>query len=101
VFVGGGGTGSVAGLVGILMFIALFGGLGYLLLTGRSRALTLMIFLMGLNAIVRLMMFFPKVTYTDGSLNPMFGLTSIISVGLSIYLVLRLDRVDVRKTMVK
>ncbi len=95
------GAVSAGGVVGILMFVALFAFLGYLLLTGSSTALTLVIFLQGLNAIARLMMMFPRLTYLDGTPNFFFAIMSILSIGLSTYLVLRLDQVDVRKTMVK
>ena len=86
--------------IGIIFVAALFGALGFLLLRGSSRALTLCIFLLGLNAIVRLMTFFQWSTFLDGTFNIPFILTSFLSIGLSIYLLLRLDRVDVRTMMI-
>ena len=92
---------GVAGIITLLLVVALFVGLGYLLLRGYSTALTLSIFLQGLNVIVRTMMLLPKVAFSDGSLNVPYILASVISIGLSMYLLLRLDRVDVRTTMVR
>lgn len=90
----------MAGYLAILFAMALFAALGFLLLRGSSQALTLMIFLQGLNAIIRIMMFFPNATFSDGSLNPAYVITSVLSIGLSIFLLLRLDQVDVRTRMV-
>ncbi len=95
-----GGAVSIAGIIGLLLVIGLFVGLGFLLSNGRSTALTLSIFLQGLNVIIRLMMTFPRV-YVQGVFNPWFVLASALSIGLSMYLLLRLDRVDVRATMIK
>jgi len=91
---------SIAGIIGLLLTIGLFIGLGFLLARGRSTALTLSIFLQGLNVIIRLMMLFPRV-YVQCVPNPWYVLTSALSIGLSMYLLLRLDRVDVRSTMIK
>jgi hypothetical protein len=66
---------------------------------GKSTALTLAIFIQGLNVIMRLMMFFPNLS-KQGVYDIPWLITSLLSMGLSIYLVLRLDRTDVRVTMV-
>lgn len=95
-----GGYVSPAGIIGLLLFIALFIGLGFMLMRGRTSALTLAIFLQGLNVIVRLMMLFPRV-YVQGEYNIGYIVTTILSISLSMYLLLRLDRVDIRATMVK
>ncbi len=84
----------------IVLDLILFISLGFLLLRGRSLALTLAIFLQGLNVIIRLMMFLPNTKPANGPLDVVFALTSILSIALSLYLVLRLDKVDVRTTMV-
>jgi hypothetical protein len=94
-------VGSAGSIISLLAMVAMFMGLGYLLLTGSSTALTLSIFLQGLNVIIRLMMLFPRATYSDGTFNPGYILASLISIALSAYLLLRLDRVDVRTLMVK
>jgi hypothetical protein len=91
----------IFGIVGaIITIVVLFGLLGFLLLRGNSTALTMSIFLQGLNVITYIMMFFPNATYSDGSVNTVYIITSLISMALSTYLVLRLDRVDVRTQMV-
>ncbi len=90
----------LAGPIAIVLVMLLFGVLGILLMRGREQALTLAIFLLGLNAIVRIMMFFAGSTFSDGSPNYVYIVTSLLSISLSIYLLLRLDRVDVRTQMV-
>jgi hypothetical protein len=67
---------------------------------GWATALTLAIFLQGLNVIMRLMMFYPNLA-KQGVYNIPWLITSLLSLGLGIYLVLRLDRTDVRVTMVR
>jgi len=90
----------MGGYLIILVDVILFGALGFFLMRGRNTALTLLIFLQGLNVIIRMMMFFSNATYHDGTANVMYIITSLISIVLSLYLVLRLDRVDVRTQMV-
>lgn len=89
----------ISGWVAIPIALLLFTGLGFLLLRGNSTALTLAIFLQGLNVIVRLMMLYPHI-YERGEFNLSWLVTSLLSIGISTYLVLRLDRTDVRVTMV-
>lgn len=89
------------GLAGVLAAVILFVALGVLLLQGRSAVLTLSIFLQGLSVIVRLMMLFPHFTQHGGGLNLAFGLATALSIALSTYLLLRLDRNDIRAQMVK
>jgi hypothetical protein len=91
----------ILGIIGaIITVVVLFVILGFLLLRGNSTALTMSIFLHGLNVITYIMMFFPNATFSDGTWNPVYIITSLISMALSTYLVLRLDRVDVRTQMV-
>lgn len=94
-------SGGSGGIITIVLVAALFVGLGFLLLRGRSAALTLSIFLQGLNVIIRTMMLLSKFTYSDGSINLPYMIAALISIGVSLYLVLRLDRVDVRTAMVR
>ena len=89
----------ISGWVAIPVALLLFTSLGFLLMRGSSTALTLAIFLQGLNVIVRLMMLYPHV-YERGQFDIMWLLTSLLSIGISSYLVIRLDRTDVRVTMV-
>jgi hypothetical protein len=46
------------------------------------------------------MMFFPNSVTSDGVVHLPFIITSLISMGLSFYLMLRLDQTDVRIQMV-
>jgi len=88
------------GLAGIIAEVILFGALGFFLMRGRSTALTLSIFLQGLNAVIRILMFFPRATFSDGTVNLIMVIVSILSIALSLYLVLRLDKVDIRTQMI-
>jgi len=88
-----------SGIVAVGIEIALFIILGIFLMRGNSTALTLSIFLQGLNVIVRLMMFFPNAMVL-GQIEWVMIIASILSIGLSAYLVLRLDNVDVRTQMI-
>jgi hypothetical protein len=90
---------------GPILFLAVLIGVSALLLSpflwrGWSKALTLAIFLQGLNVINRLMMFFPNLS-KQGVYDYVWLITSLLSMGLCMYLVLRLDRTDVRVTMVR
>ena len=90
------------GAIGVLVVaLILFCGLGYLLLQGRSLALTFSIFIQGINAIVRLMMFFSNGFSKAGDANYLYILTCLIGLILSIWLLTRLDRQDVRLTMIR
>jgi hypothetical protein len=85
--------------------LLLFVGLSYvllavLLLRGSSRALTLAIFLQGMNVIIRIMMFFQFSTPRGGAVNYTYMLITIIAMALSMYLVLRLDQADIRSKLV-
>jgi hypothetical protein len=90
-----------AGYWAILLAVILFGGLGFLMVQGRAQALKLSIFLQGLNAIIRIMMFFPHAAYSNGSIDIVYVVSAILSISLSTFLLLRLDRVDIRTQMVR
>ena len=85
--------------IAILLDVILFAALGFALTRGKLTALTLLIFIQGLNVIVRLMMFFPNSATPDGTWLYANIITSILSIAISMYLVLRLDRVDIRSQM--
>ena len=91
----------VSGFIAVIFEVILFGLLGFFLMRGYSTALKLSIFLQGLNAIVRIMMFFQRATYSDGTANLIYIVTSLLSIGISTYVMLRLDRVDIRTRMVR
>ena len=88
---------AVVLIVAVVFFVVL----GIFLLQGRSLALTFSIFLQGVNAIVRLMVFFSNSFSNDGSVNVVYLVTCLMGLGLSIWLLLRLDRQDVRLNMIR
>jgi hypothetical protein len=70
----------ILGILGaIITIVVLFVFLGFLLLRGSSTALTLSIFLQGLNVVTYILMFFPNATHSDGSLNTVYIITALIS----------------------
>jgi membrane associated rhomboid family serine protease len=77
-----------------------FRSLGIMLYRGSSRALTLSIFIQGLNVIIRIMMFFPHSVPRPGEFNWTYIIFSILGLALSSYLMLRLDRADIRSRLV-
>jgi hypothetical protein len=90
----------VSGWWAILFMIVIFVLLGIAFLRGKLWALTLSIFLQGINVVIRLMMFFPNAQNTaTGFLNWPFIITSILSIVLSIWFLLRLDKPDIRSTI--
>lgn len=90
-----------SGLALLPAVVVLFGLLGWMVWRGRSAALTLLIFIQGLNVIIRLMMLLPHAgTRGGGTIDWIYILASLISIGLSMWLLLRLDRTDVRVQMV-
>ncbi len=96
---------SATSLVGMLVIVvALFIGLGFLLQSGRSQALTFSIFVQGFNVIIRIMMFFSNSAKNVGEtiiVNWPYIFFSLLGLGISMFLMLRLDRSDVRVTMTK
>jgi hypothetical protein len=89
-------------IVGILVII--YALLGYGLWRGRSWALSLSITLQGFNIVVRLLMLFPNALMRLPEGGFVFDLPylalSAISIGLSLFFLLRLDRPDIRATIV-
>ena len=84
----------------ILFMIVIFVLLGIALLRGKLWALTMSIFLQGINAVIRIMMFLPNAqNIADGSLNWPFVISSTLSIILSIWFLLRLDKPDIRSTI--
>jgi hypothetical protein len=85
----------------ILAVIALaFALLAVLLWRGSSRALTLTIFIQGLNIIIRIMTFFTQSIPRSGPINYPYMVLTMAAILLSLYLLLRLDKPDVRMTLV-
>jgi hypothetical protein len=86
----------IIGLV-LVMFMTL----GYFLWKGYALALTLSIFLQGFNVIIRLMMLFPNVMSAAGQFYPVYLVAALASIALSFYLLMRLDKTDVRVQMIR
>lgn len=92
-----------SGGVLIAIVAVVFALLGYGLWRGRNWALSLSLTLQGFNVIVRLMMLFPNATMNVGGttvFNVPFIALSVLSIALSLFFLTRLDRPDVRATIV-
>jgi hypothetical protein len=94
----------LAALPGFITAAVIFVLIGVLLWQGRSLALSFSIFLQGFNVIIRLMMFFSTAVTRSGSgvfhVDVPYIVLSILSIGLSLWVLLRLDRVDVHAQMI-
>jgi len=89
----------LGGIGAVLVVAALLLVTGYFIQRGKSLALTFLIFLQGLNFIVKMMMFFSTSVSEKGVANPVFAVTALLSMGLSLYLLFRLDQVDIRSQL--
>ena len=89
------------GLIAVLVVVALFVGLGFLMLQGRSLALTFSIFTQGMNVIIRIMMFFNNSFPSDGSADIAYLIATVAGLSISFWLIFRLDQQDVRLTMTR
>jgi hypothetical protein len=85
--------------IGAVVVAALLLISGYFLYRGSSSSLTLVIFLQGLNIITRMMLFFSTSVSEKGVADPIFAITAVLSIGLSLYLLFRLDAADVRSQL--
>jgi hypothetical protein len=85
------------GLVVMAVVAAFIIALGLFVWRGSQRALTFAIFLNGMNVIIRLMMLMSTVVNKQGQVNVPFGITGLLGLIISFYLMLRLDQTDVRK----
>lgn len=88
------------GIPVLVVVVALFSLMGAMLWLGRSLMLTFAIFIQGMNVIVRIMMFFPHAVSTAGKVDIVYIVASLIGLSLSSWLVMRLDRQDVRMQMI-
>jgi hypothetical protein len=83
--------------------IAVFVLIGVFVWRGQSLALTFSIFLQGFNVIIRLMMFFSTAVTRSSSgqfhVDVLYIVLSILSVAVSSWVLLRLDRMDVHAQM--
>lgn len=87
------------GLPVITVIAFLFVLLGFAQWRGKNLALTFAIFVQGFNVIIRIMMFFTfSFTKNGGILIPNM-IAILLGILLSLYLMLRLDRSDIRMSM--
>lgn len=84
------------GMIGVV--VLLLAALGYFLWRGYTNALTFAIFLHGMNAIIRIMMLASNTVSEEGVFNFSFTAFGLAGLIISFYLMLRLDKVDIRKT---
>ena len=79
--------------------------IGFFIWRGYGLALTFSIFLQGFNVITRLMMFFSTIVTLNSANQPqvdfLFIGVSVLSIGISLWVLLRLDRVDVHAQMTR
>ena len=75
--------------------------IGFFQWRGYSLALTFNIFLQGFNVITRLMMFFSQTVAQGGQVQGLYLVLSVLSIGLSLWVLLRLDRMDVHALMTR
>jgi hypothetical protein len=85
------------GLIGVVVLLLVV--LGYFLWRGYPNALAFAIFLHGMNAIVRIMMLASTSISKEGVFNFSFTAFGLVGLAISFYLMLRLDEVDIRKTL--
>jgi hypothetical protein len=89
----------LSGIGAVVVAAALLLTSGYFLHRGNSLALTLVIFLQGLNIVIKMMLFFSTSVSEQGVADPIFAITALLSIGLSLYLLVRLDSVDIRSRL--
>ncbi len=90
------------GLAAVAVAVVVFIAIGVFLWQGKQLALTFSIFMQGFNVIVRLMMFFSTAVILVGGkpkVDVLYIILSILSIALSMWVLLRLDRVDVHAQM--
>lgn len=83
----------------LLIPVAAFIALGILILRGNSLSLTFSIFLQGMNVIIRLMMFFSNAVDKSSFVDVPYIITSLLGLGISLWLLFRLDKQDIRREM--
>jgi hypothetical protein len=83
----------------IAIVVALMWGLGWMVWRKRAWALTLSIFIQGLNVIIRLMMLMSNAVNANGNYDIPFIVTSVLAIVLSWLFLYRLDNQDLRAAM--
>ncbi len=91
------------GLLAVGVVAVAIVGLGLMLLRKRAWALTMSIFVQGLNVVVRLMMLFPHALVSEsagkGTIDVAFIVSSLLAIAISGWFLIRLDRPDIRLTI--
>ncbi len=83
----------------IAIVVAVMWGLSWMVWRKRTWALTLSIFIQGLNVIIRVMMLLSNAVSASGEVNLGFIVTSVLAIVLSWLFLLRLDNQDLRAAM--
>ena len=83
----------------IAIVVAVMWGLGWMVWRRRTWALTLSIFIQGLNVIIRVMMLLSNAVSASGDVNLGFIVTSVLAIVLSWLFLYRLDNQDLRAAM--
>lgn len=83
----------------IAIVVAVMWGLGWMVWRKRAWALTLSIFIQGLNVIIRLMMLMSNAVNANGKYDIPFIVTSVLAIVLSWLFLYRLDNQDLRAAM--
>jgi hypothetical protein len=83
----------------IAITVAVMWGLSWMVWRKRAWALTLSIFIQGLNVIIRVMMLLSNAVSASGDVNLGFIVTSVLAIVLSWLFLLRLDNQDLRAAM--
>ncbi len=89
----------VSGIGSVLVVAALLIFTGYMLQRGNSLALTFIIFLQGLNFVVKMMLFYSTSISASGNADWAFAITALLSMAISFYLIFRLDQPDIRSQL--
>ncbi len=87
----------------ILVVVAVILALGYFLLTGRSWALKMSIFIQGLNIIIRVMMGFANAVRPEkfgGGFDGALIIAYLLGIIISGWFLFRLDQPDIKATIV-
>ena len=87
---------SAPELLGVIILLLII--TGYFLWRGNSNALTFAIFMQGMNAIVRIMMLISNSFNKEGIFNFSFTAFGLAGFVISFYVMLRLDKADIRKS---
>jgi hypothetical protein len=89
-----------SGWLAMVLLAVIFVLLGIALIRGKNWALSMSLFMQGINIVVRMMMVFPNSQIAaTGAVSWEFVITSILAIGLSLFFLLRLDQPDIRSVI--